>query len=604
MGACLCKSKKRSLERSSGSTLDNNHHHHHHNYRHRHRNSDDSHQTIDGSPTSSSSSSSSLRSGRRLLQSISSLASSSTPPSIAKSSTTSSSSSSASANALPWYVQHKLAVQVDKLVLDFLCSIRTLFEADQEHPTAMYKLHTISETEIGWYVVINSLVNRIDIDHPLGPALILLVLEDAPLPMYNSLAKLENVLKLTSSNDKTQNLARQRNICLVLSCLAEKLAGNLSRALFSDRIQTFLLQRIDPSYSPIVILFALIALEKFAQTIDNKQLIIKRLSQSGDNKHMLELETWIHHSTDYLKKQVGFCAQWGLDNWFIYPDRPYTYETIDTSNINSMLNSKDVSEYLKISADGLMARNDTSFFESVRCTFPISEGIFYYEVKLITAGVMQLGFATKASRFLNHEGFGIGDDDQSLAFDGCRQLLWHNAQSIPVKLPRWKPGDIVGCLIDLTKREVTFSLNGATVPPCIELFKDKADNIEYYAAASFMSFQQCEFNFGSKAFEYPPDNVCFSSFNEKGLLSPADKIIMPRHLSLIKIESECDTFNVCSICCDERATVTLEPCNHDGFCHTCANLLKDCPFCREAIRSKCDESAATTANITSPSIKV
>lgn len=36
-----------------------------------------------------------------------------------------------------------------------------------------------------------------------------------------------------------------------------------------------------------------------------------------------------------------------------------------------MLNTKDVSEYLKISPDGLEARCDAYTFESVRCTFKV-----------------------------------------------------------------------------------------------------------------------------------------------------------------------------------------------------------------------------------------
>jgi hypothetical protein len=36
--------------------------------------------------------------------------------------------------------------------------------------------------------------------------------------------------------------------------------------------------------------------------------------------------------------------------------RKYTYEISDTEHINVMLNTKDVSEYLKISSTGLEAR--------------------------------------------------------------------------------------------------------------------------------------------------------------------------------------------------------------------------------------------------------
>lgn len=92
-----------------------------------------------------------------------------------------------------------------------------------------------------------------------------------------------------------------------------------------------------------------------------------------------------------------------------------------------MLNSNDVSEYLKISPTGLevglnhdqlrhfymkssdrnvhsppQARCDASSFESVRCTFCVDSGVWYYEVTVITSGVMQIGWATKDSKFLNH----------------------------------------------------------------------------------------------------------------------------------------------------------------------------------------------------------
>lgn len=49
----------------------------------------------------------------------------------------------------------------------------------------------------------------------------------------------------------------------------------------------------------------------------------------------------------------------------------------------------------------------------------------------------------------------------------------------------------------------------------------------FFAAASFMSYQQCEFNFGAKPFRHPPP-VKFSTFNDFASLQPSDKIILPR----------------------------------------------------------------------------
>lgn len=94
---------------------------------------------------------------------------------------------------------------------------------------------------------------------------------------------------------------------------------------------------------------------------------------------------------DYILRQIGFCARWCLDNYCEYKftdfatltnslklptvfveERKYSYETVDLSKINVMLNTNDVSEYLKISPDGLEARCDAYTFESVRCTFQVS----------------------------------------------------------------------------------------------------------------------------------------------------------------------------------------------------------------------------------------
>ena len=54
------------------------------------------------------------------------------------------------------------------------------------------------------------------------------------------------------------------------------------------------------------------------------------------------------------------------------------------------------------------ARCDASSFESVRCTFQVDCGVWYYEALIVTAGVMQIGWATKNSKFLNYVSTGEG----------------------------------------------------------------------------------------------------------------------------------------------------------------------------------------------------
>lgn len=419
MGACLCKNKRRSTLRTDSETDDLS--------------------TVGATSTNSRSNSrhQNVRSG--LFASIlvssshSDLASYFSPKLARSGNHTSNQANQSNANDRIWSLQNKLSMHADRLVIDTLESIRP--NVLNEPSNSMQKLHMISETEVGWLIVISSLINRVDLEHPFGSALIFLILEDAPLPTRKSIRQLDDVLGLHMHRERS--IAKQRNISIVLGCLAEKLAGTLSSVLFSENVQEYLLSRIEPCNKPIVILYSLIALEKFSQTTDNKLLIVKKLNRLEARNPLIKLEK-LAESSDYIEQQVGFCSKWHLDNYFLYEGRSYSYETVDRDNLNVILNPKDASENLKISADGLTARNDTSRFESVRCTFAITSGTYYYEVLIITPGVMQIGFATKQSKFLNHDGFGVGDDNQSFAYDGCRQLLWHNAKNTANNLPQWK----------------------------------------------------------------------------------------------------------------------------------------------------------------------
>ncbi|XP_076030600.1 RING finger and SPRY domain-containing protein 1-like isoform X2 [Oratosquilla oratoria] len=485
-----------------------------------------------------------------------------------------------------------LSSVTDKYVLDTLAVIRTLVDNDQEPPPSMLKLHVIADKEAGWLVVVRSMVHVIPLEDPLGPAVITLLLDDCPLPSKETVVNLCKFFELSEQKARESwvNPRLHRNICVVLGCIAEKLAGPASIALLTEPTLSYLLAHLYEVRHPCVILFAIIALEKFAQTSENKISISQRLGL-GPNNLLRRLEGWVDHC-DFVRRQVGFCSLWCLDNLFVCEDRQYSYESVDTSNLNVMLNSNDVSEYLKISPDGLQARCDASSFESVRCTFQVDSGVWYYEATIITAGVMQIGWATKDSKFLNHEGYGIGDDEYSLAYDGCRQLIWHNAQSESHSHPCWEPGDILGSLLDLNNSRIIFYLNGDPLPPFTQVFNSAVSG--FFAAASFMSFQQCEFNFGRKPFEHPPKDTPFQSFNDYGYLAEEEKLILPRHMKLKKLREMSLEEDACTLCFDQRASITLLPCAHRGFCESCALQLEICPMCRSPIEERRESSQEST----------
>ncbi|XP_077983248.1 RING finger and SPRY domain-containing protein 1-like [Glandiceps talaboti] len=295
--------------------------------------------------------------------------------------------------------------------------------------------------------------------------------------------------------------------------------------------------------------------------------------------------------TDLEEITALICENERNDCQVVMDGRAYTYETLDLAGCNAMLNSNDVSEYLKISPNGLEARCDASSFESVRCTFCVDSGVWYYEVTIITPGVMQIGWATKDSKFLNHEGYGIGDDEFSLSYDGCRQLFWYNAKSRAHSHPTWQPGDVVGFLLDLEKQEMIFSLNGNTLPPENQVFESAG--IGFFAAASFMSFQQCEFNFGMMPYKFPPSQK-FNSFNDHALLGDEDRVILPRHKKLALLRHISVSEGACNLCFDKMANTMLKPCEHKGLCMECAMQVETCPLCRTfiTVRVQEDEKAS------------
>ncbi|ESO85848.1 hypothetical protein LOTGIDRAFT_130506 [Lottia gigantea] len=485
---------------------------------------------------------------------------------------------------------------IDSLVLETLSLIRTLVDNDQEPPQAMLALHKIAEKDSGWLEVVKSLIRGIPLTDPLGPAVITLLLDEFPLPTKEALMELRSNLHLSQEgiSNMYKQPCQQRNIGVILGCLAEKLAGPNSVSLLSSDVLQYLISNLSVNNHPVVILHSMVALEKFAQTSENKVTINQSLGEMKTNP-LVSLEAW-SSSDEYAKREVAFCARWCLDNLFMIQGRPFTYEQLVHDNINVMLNSNDVSEYLKISANGLEARCDASSFESVRCTFQVDSGIWYYEVTIITAGVMQIGWATKNSKFLNHEGFGIGDDEFSMAYDGCRQLIWYNAHSEPHTHRCWQPGDTLGLLLDLENHQLVFYLNGDPLPPYCQVFS--CTRTGFFAAASFMSFQQCEFNFGAKPFKYPP-KFKFEKFNDKGTLTEEEKVILPRHKKLDLLKQVLVKEDSCTLCFDKQANMELHPCGHNGFCDVCSLQLETCPICRKPIIERRELSIRSTNSSTS-----
>lgn len=50
----------------------------------------------------------------------------------------------------------------------------------------MVQLHDITDKPTGWIQLVKSLVRVVPIEHPMGPSVIMLLLDDSPLPTKDS----------------------------------------------------------------------------------------------------------------------------------------------------------------------------------------------------------------------------------------------------------------------------------------------------------------------------------------------------------------------------------------------------------------------------------
>merc|ERR1712166_1575330 len=123
----------------------------------------------------------------------------------------------------------------------------------------------------------------------------------------------------------------------------------------------------------------------------------------------------------------------------------------------------------------------------------VDSGKWYYECHLLTPGCMQIGWVAPNYTGDASQGNGVGDDTFSWAYDGYRQLRWHNGASESWS-NKWKTGDTVCLALDCKRGELRFALNG----------------------------QKLRFNFGADgtplAFN-PPDNSYLPIWNAYGTKS-------------------------------------------------------------------------------------
>lgn len=117
----------------------------------------------------------------------------------------------------------------------------------------------------------------------------------------------------------------------------------------------------------------------------------------------------------------------------------------------------------------------TSNFGTVAIMLRERVPAFYFEVKLITGGLAQIGWICPGFQPNSDEGDGVGDDSFSYSYDGSRKIKLHHETTETYGLS-WKEGSVVGCLYN--NGVLSFSLDGRALG---EAFRVKPTRILFPA---------------------------------------------------------------------------------------------------------------------------
>eukprot|EP00760_Papus_ankaliazontas_P010189 PhM_4_TR14220/c0_g1_i1/m.66571/K10594/HERC1; E3 ubiquitin-protein ligase HERC1 len=156
----------------------------------------------------------------------------------------------------------------------------------------------------------------------------------------------------------------------------------------------------------------------------------------------------------------------------------------------------------------LGVKNGGIGFSGAHAECRVRGGCWYFEVTLTSQGLMQIGWITAAFRPSPSTGHGVGDDAQSWGIDLYRKLKWHNGVSVPISCARrWNDGDVIGCAIDVDRREMQFSVNGRWLidnTGSDVLFRNFPIADGFIPAVSLRANNSCTFNFGATPMKHRP----------------------------------------------------------------------------------------------------
>ena len=302
---------------------------------------------------------------------------------------------------LPDDVSEHAGLPFDPRIIHHVLKALTLYEqvdTDTENSAAMEDanqslLYLIlrSQQETKKLVILKHMIGCLPLDNPNSVVFLGNFLEATALPTLADCSSYgQGFADLCNKSREDITTLCHVNYCWAF--ISERMAGIVSERMFNAAVLQLLMEELEANNHDKVVISALVAIEKFSLTTWNKSVITKERRLLQAVKDLADAET---HDVTSSKRQISFLAQW---LWLhVLTTEPIAKPVDFESNCIVDLSNSTIGWHASI--DGLQIRSDSNTFQSFRASRAVSNGRWFYEVTLLTSGVMQLGWATQECTF-------------------------------------------------------------------------------------------------------------------------------------------------------------------------------------------------------------